>query len=317
MTNSFVKKYLGKQVEYHSYSPAAKYQCVDLANQFIVEVLKLDPVIGTDAKNFPSKINTNQFEVLKNTPDFIPTEGDICIWNGRVGGGAGHIAVVRDNAATVKTFNSLDQNWSKPLFVTLETHKYSNVTHFLRAKTVQSIPEPMPTKTLLQHMNVKDDAEGIQVYEQEKQFLTSARAEVTSLKTSLTEAEGRADARLNAIEDLSVILHCEPNIEAVKAATESTVKDNSEKVQAIAHLEKADRLREEEFAHKEDLLKKEIQSLRDELKELRDSINGKIDHMETKVDRADAKIEILPKPEPKVEKPFNVVEFLTSLFKRT
>lgn len=145
--SQFSTKYLGKQVEYHSYDPNAKYQCVDLVNQYIVEVLRLDPVIGTHAKDFPSKINTSQFLVIKNTPEFVPVTGDIAVWNGRAGGGYGHIAVVRDNKATLNTFNSLDQNWSKPLFVTLETHNYTNVSYFLRAKVSTSGGTTTPETT--------------------------------------------------------------------------------------------------------------------------------------------------------------------------
>jgi surface antigen len=132
--SEFVKKYLNKQVEYHSFNPAAKYQCTDLVNQYIDEVLGLTPIIGTNAKDFPSKVKTNEFEFVKNTPDLIPQKGWIAVWNGRVGSGAGHIAIVRDDKATVNQFNSIDQNWSKPLYTTLETHNYKNISGFLKPK---------------------------------------------------------------------------------------------------------------------------------------------------------------------------------------
>jgi surface antigen len=132
--SEFIKKYLNKQVEYHSFNPAAKYQCTDLVNQYIDEVLGLTPVIGTNAKDFPSKVKTNEFEFVKNTPDLIPQKGWIAVWNGRVGSGAGHIAIVRDDKATVNQFNSIDQNWSKPLYTTLETHNYKNISGFLKPK---------------------------------------------------------------------------------------------------------------------------------------------------------------------------------------
>lgn len=130
----FIDKYLSKQVEYHSYSPDAKFQCVDSVNQYIVEVLNLTPVIGTNAKDFPKKINKDQFEVLENTPEFVPKQGDIVVWNGNRGGGAGHIAIVRDNEAILDFFHSFDQNWSWPLHCTLENHSYKDVTYFLRPK---------------------------------------------------------------------------------------------------------------------------------------------------------------------------------------
>ena len=130
----FIKETLGKQIEYHSFNPNAKYQCTDLANLYIKDVLGLTPIIGTNAKDFPSKVKSDEFEFIKNTPDLIPQKGWIAIWNGHVGGGAGHIAVVRDNEATVNKFNSVDQNWSKPLYTTLETHNYKNISGFLKPK---------------------------------------------------------------------------------------------------------------------------------------------------------------------------------------
>ncbi len=187
----FQDKYLGKQVEYHSFDPNAKYQCVDLVNQFIVDVLGLDPLIGTNAKDFPTKINKNQFDVLENTPDFKPIENDIPTWNGKVGGGSGHIAVVRDNKATLKSFNSLDQNWSKPLYVTLETHNYTNVTHFLRAK-VSSLPPVTPTtddlQKILTHYNVKTADEFIPSNDQQLKYLDKARIEVGVLQEALKKS---------------------------------------------------------------------------------------------------------------------------------
>lgn len=128
----FKNKYLGKQVEYHSYDPAAKYQCVDLANAYIKEVLNLTPIIGTHAKDFPTKYNKDEFDWIPNTPTGVPNPGDIIIWNGRSGGGYGHIAIVLD--ADVNRFTSLDQNWSRKQRVTVENHNYTNVSGWLRPK---------------------------------------------------------------------------------------------------------------------------------------------------------------------------------------
>lgn len=136
----FVAKYLGKQVEYHSYSANAKFQCVDLANQYITEVLHLTPLIGTNAKDFPEKIDKSQFDWIENTPDGIPQEGDIPVWNGRVGGGAGHIAIALKDC-TINNLKSFDQNWSKPLYCTTESHTYTNVRGWLRSKKSDTISD--------------------------------------------------------------------------------------------------------------------------------------------------------------------------------
>lgn len=136
----FIDKYLGKQVEYHSYGgPDTHYQCVDLANQYIVEVLGLTPVIGAHAKDFKDRFNKDQFEWIVNTPEAIIQEGDIPVWNGRVGGGAGHIAVATKKG-TINNFTSLDQNWSQKQRVTLEKHTYSNIYGWLRPRGSMSDP---------------------------------------------------------------------------------------------------------------------------------------------------------------------------------
>lgn len=140
---SFRSKYIGKQVEYHSYDPKAKFQCVDLVNQYIVEVLGLDPVIGTNAKDFPAKYNKDQFDWVPNSLMGVPPKGSIIVWNGKVGNGAGHIAIVK--SANLMSFKSLDQNWSKPLYVTDETHSYKNVQGWLIPRSME---EFNPTKSM-------------------------------------------------------------------------------------------------------------------------------------------------------------------------
>ena len=127
----FKNKYLGKQVEYHSFGTGAKFQCVDLSNQYIVEVLGLTPIIGTNAKDVKDRFNKDQFEWIVNTPEAIIETGDIPIWNGNVGGGAGHIAIALEKG-TVGKFTSLDQNWSQKERVTVENHTYKNVSGWLR-----------------------------------------------------------------------------------------------------------------------------------------------------------------------------------------
>jgi len=75
----------------------------------------------------------NHFDKIPNSPDLIPLEGDVCIWNKNKGGGFGHIAVVYGKEQTVKMLTTLEQNW-KPLKVSVVTHNYNDVIGFLRAK---------------------------------------------------------------------------------------------------------------------------------------------------------------------------------------
>lgn len=131
---------LGKQVEFHSFGAGAYNQCVDLVNYYINTVLDTSTkdyteIIGTNAKDFNTKYDPEDFEWIANTPEGgVVQRGDIVVWNGRVGGGVGHVAIAL--SGDVNSFQSLDQNWSQVERVTLETHDYKNVSGWLRPKNV-------------------------------------------------------------------------------------------------------------------------------------------------------------------------------------
>jgi len=160
-----------KQIEYHSFNPNAVFQCTDLANFYIDKVWGLKAIIGTDAKDFPERL-TPGMEFIKNTVDYLPEAGEVAVWSGKVGGSAGHISVVLEKGLQA-TFQSLDQNWSKPLFITEEKHSYTNVRGFLRKK--ESMPGTDPLKECLsQHAKLVTEA-------------TKKETEIKGLKASLEE----------------------------------------------------------------------------------------------------------------------------------
>ncbi len=128
--DELIKKYDGKQVEVHG-SANAKFQCVDLVNAYIRDVLKLPIIKWTNAKDFPSKAGSN-YEWIKNTPLGVPKRGDIMVWNGNVGNGNGHIAVYL--SGNVMKFTSFDQNWSVKEKCKIESHYYRNVSGWLRPR---------------------------------------------------------------------------------------------------------------------------------------------------------------------------------------
>lgn len=139
--SKFRDQVIGKQIEFHSYGATAFNQCTDLVNLYINQVLDTQTkdyteIIGTNAKDFNTKYDPEDFEWIPNTPDGVPQPGDIIVWNGRVGGGAGHVAVFLEG--NVNSFTSLDQNWSQVERVTLETHNYANVSGWLRPKDVKN-----------------------------------------------------------------------------------------------------------------------------------------------------------------------------------
>lgn len=302
----FVKKYLGKQVEYHSFNPNAKYQCVDLANQFIVEVLKLTPVIGTDAKDFPLKIKTSEFEVIKNTPEFIPKVNDIAIWNGRAGGGAGHIAVVRDNKATVNTFNSLDQNWSKPLYVTLETHDYKNVSHFLRPRFITEDLEENTMKTYTQEeweLEREERNKNWTLYQGELEKNKELQKEISRLNDEVGERKREAD---QFTEDMAKRLDLPATADRSMILSRMSELLNEE--EAKRQLEK--KLDEEQRKHDQ-----EVNKLLDDVAQLRAELEEQKKRNETLMNRLD-KLEQQAVSVQEKKEEIGFLEYITSLLKR-
>lgn len=123
--DQFYTKYNGKFVEYHSYNPLALNQCTDLANQYIVEVLGKKAIIGTDAKDFPSKAGSD-YEWIPNTPDGVPSRGDLVIWK------TNHIGIFLEGNKT--NFVSFDQNYPTGNSSERVGHTYTNVSGWLHPK---------------------------------------------------------------------------------------------------------------------------------------------------------------------------------------
>lgn len=135
----FLSKYNGKYVEAGG-SANALNQCVDLANQYIEEVLGLPKILWTNAIDFPKKAGSN-YEWIPNTPTGVPHEGDLIIWGGNQ---YGHIAIFIEG--NVNSFKSFDENWPTGSPAHVQGHTYVNVLGWLRFKKPVVTPAPVVTQ---------------------------------------------------------------------------------------------------------------------------------------------------------------------------
>jgi len=132
--NAFIKKYDGKFVEAGG-SANALNQCVDLANQYINEVLGFSKILGTNAKDFPKKAGGN-YVYYEKSPDRIPETGDLVIWgNGKYG----HIGIFVEG--NNKSFKSFDENYPTGTPAHIQGHYYKNVIGWLRPLKEESMDE--------------------------------------------------------------------------------------------------------------------------------------------------------------------------------
>lgn len=132
----FIQKWLGKKADWDKHYGG---QCVDLFRFYVHEVLRQPqprPVLGAWQfwANFDRDPNLYKYFVkIPNTPDFVPQEGDVAVWNRRKGRGYGHIAICTGRGNT-SWFESFDQNWSRISYCELVKHNYRDFYGVLRPK---------------------------------------------------------------------------------------------------------------------------------------------------------------------------------------
>jgi hypothetical protein len=135
--DQFIAKYKGKGVDVDGFPKTNPYQCVDLIRQYIKEVLNQPQPKGvTGAKdfftNFETDPNLNQyFNKIVNTPEGVPSRGDIIIW-GATYGAYGHIAIV--NWANASQFQALSQNDPLGSLTTLKNYSYNHILGWFSPK---------------------------------------------------------------------------------------------------------------------------------------------------------------------------------------
>ena len=137
--DEFVKKYNGKSIDYDG---AYGVQCTDLIKLYVEKVFGVSAGSASwgNAKyyytNTPAKLK-NITTKIANTASFVPKKGDIMVWNGNVGGGAGHVAICTGEGTT-SYFYSYDQNWNGKAMHKVK-HDYDNVYGVLRPKDQSKI----------------------------------------------------------------------------------------------------------------------------------------------------------------------------------
>ncbi|QQS86526.1 N-acetylmuramoyl-L-alanine amidase (plasmid) [Staphylococcus carnosus] len=130
--HDYMSKLKGKGWDFDN---AFGWQCYDLANYYW-NFLTGGRLNGYYAKNIPFDNNFDGLAtVYKNTPNFLPQKGDIVVFHGGFGGGAGHVEIVW--SANLNSFVGLSQNWyggglNKTEVAQLVTHSYSNPMYFIR-----------------------------------------------------------------------------------------------------------------------------------------------------------------------------------------
>ena len=172
----FVAKWQGTWVEVSGTS--AMNQCVDLANLWIRDVLKLPMIEWTNAVDFPSKAG-DKYLWIANTPTGVPEEGDLVIWSGTYG----HIAIFMDG--NTNDFHSFDQNYPTGSNCHIQYHNYTNVKGWLRCKN-----PPQPTIDCDPNWRVERD-DNYNLFKAEQAKVLGLQSQIIGLTESLKQVNDK------------------------------------------------------------------------------------------------------------------------------
>lgn len=187
----FYNKYIGRA--FPDTDGVFGTQCVDLPKSYIQEVWgeNYGPMYGNGGAKeayllFPnSLITTSEWDRLPNTPDFIPNQGDIIVFDATVGNPYGHIGVVHEaNLNTVTVFNT---NWRNKN-AELNVFDYANprVLGFLRHKQKpQPVLPVVEVKEVVKYQDTEETLTKVSGLEIENKWLEKQLLEMQNKPVSV------------------------------------------------------------------------------------------------------------------------------------
>ena len=152
--DEFVNKYTNKPVDFDGAYPN---QCMDLAHQYVYEVLGIGDKSVIAAPS-AYQVYTNfkwekYFERIENTPSNVPQKGDIIVFGTAVGV-HGHICIFVDGDRN--KFRSFDSNWPVGALPKIVEHTYKGVLGWLRYK--ETVVKPCDCSKIEEELDAMRDS---------------------------------------------------------------------------------------------------------------------------------------------------------------
>lgn len=200
----------------------AIYQCMDLVYAwiFVLDIPKstIQHLYAYEVWTKPRSITKEYFDLLENTPDFVPVAGDLAVYKG---GEAGHIGIVADNNNDVNGFNIFEQNLPLGANPRVRRSSYNNIIGFLRPKQ-KVVPQPEPI--------IEDDTVIPQIIDEQGNAMQvhAIRSTINDMKRDFDSLKKSVEGKVNeAVEKERVkqLRECEERVKILKASVETEYKD--------------------------------------------------------------------------------------------
>jgi len=186
--DQFIEKYNNKGIDFDG---SFGNQCVDLYRQYVKEVLNLpqSPAVA-GAKDIFDTYLTSYFTRYNNSPTAVPKKGDIIIWGTKLGQ-YGHVAVFIDGGVT--KFNSFDQNYPVGSLCHIQSHTYTGVLGWIRAKealATETIPSWLTTLLQERGLTLNNESEIRILFDKAKRYdteINELQEQVKSVNEALSD----------------------------------------------------------------------------------------------------------------------------------
>lgn len=211
--DQFVEKYNNKGIDFDG---SFGNQCVDLYRQYVREVLNLPQspaVVG--AKDIWDTYLTSYFTRYNNSPTAVPKKGDIVLWGTKLGQ-YGHVAVFIDGGVT--KFNSFDQNYPVGSVCHIQSHTYTGVLGWIRAKealATETIPSWLLTLLQERGLTLNNESEIRILFDKAKRYddevkelqeqVKSANEALSDRSLEVSTLTGKLQNAISKVDELETL----------------------------------------------------------------------------------------------------------------
>jgi hypothetical protein len=202
--NQFISNLNGQFVEVSDSTNAN--QCMDLAYNWVFALgfpkATIRHLYAYQVYTEATDLTRQYFDLIPNSPDGIPEDGDIVVFNKTGTNIAGHIGIALGGGTTSK-FKMFDQNKHLKTPANVEEQSYTNCLGWLRPKLPEGgIPQWLATLLQESGLTIANESEIRSIIDKGKKYDTDTKSLYTQLITANETISAKSQELAIALEDV-------------------------------------------------------------------------------------------------------------------
>lgn len=255
------------------------YQCMDLVYAWVFCLgfpkTTIQRLYAYEVYTKPSDVTLKYFDLIPNTDDFIPQDGDIAVFDKTSSNIAGHIGVCL-GGGTTSSFNCFEQNYPLGTNASIRPRNYKTpkLLGVLRPKLTGGDPEAEALKKELANCEL---TRGDLQKEKDNQYLPRI-AELETIVKTHDENWQKVTDKLGSKKEIADILGAIESLKTIDAPTQ--IEKMKKEIEA--------------WQEKYNLLEMTVEPMSNEVKRLR-PFEQDVNDLKTKLDKYNESVNMIPK----------------------